>query len=269
MRLSPAFGYPFCFALGILLGAVVTVSDFHSSIEDCTMEIEQSTDLRRQIINSVADEPNSTKALMGQFLDLGDRKEASLFLGAMFRDGLIRKQSNSYWKATTRGLQYAEGSGPAAGHEHQQPPEQDETGPADGASSEASELAAAKAIIEQQNDMLDDMRSVLAQIAEQFCVPAEPYDGLVDRVLSEVGALCGRQEASIRGTSPEPELVPEGQLPSAAIASLQDGIPENASLVVEHAGSFAVFAGQRFALKDAGDYEAFVRLAARHLGAVE
>lgn len=93
-------GYPLCFALGILFGAVVTVSDFHS-YEDCTMEIEQKTELRRQVIESLADAPKSTKALMDQFADLGDRPEASAFLGGMFRDALIRKQSNSYWKATT------------------------------------------------------------------------------------------------------------------------------------------------------------------------
>lgn len=303
-------GYPLCFALGILFVAVVTVSDFHSS-GDCTMEIEQKTELRRRVIESLADAPKSTKALMDQFADLGDRPEASAFLGGMYRDALIRKQSNSYWKATTKGLRYVETPG-IVEHEHKAPSEQEETGAPEGASQPASELVAAKQTIKMQSDMLDDLRYVITKVAEAHGVRKEPHQNFTHRLLETVdrhtkrgtrlfAALYATAEilgvevskpttidgegwpdlvpdaarkavqidrSRVRGTSPAP-VSPPNHDPWHSIQVLQDGIPEGSSLVIEHQSSFAVGFGQQFELKEDGDYQAFVRLAARHMGAVD
>lgn len=63
--------------------------------------------IEEKIIESLNDEPKSTRGLMRDVVDLVDRAETSLLLHEMSKRKLIWKQSNGYWKVCAETTQPA------------------------------------------------------------------------------------------------------------------------------------------------------------------
>lgn len=57
----------------------------------------------QQVLESLAKEPKSTRSLILEIEELGDRKEASLFMNGLARENLILKQGNGYWRLREAG----------------------------------------------------------------------------------------------------------------------------------------------------------------------
>ena len=63
-----------------------------------------SIELQNAVLTVLNKEPCSTKAILAAVTDFPDRAACSTFLGKMYKHGLIKKQHNSYWKLTNKGI---------------------------------------------------------------------------------------------------------------------------------------------------------------------
>lgn len=63
-----------------------------------------SIELQNAVLAVLNKEPCSTKAILAAVTDFPDRAACSTFLGKMYKHGLIKKQHNSYWKLTSKGI---------------------------------------------------------------------------------------------------------------------------------------------------------------------
>ncbi|MDF0750309.1 hypothetical protein NLU14_08705 [Marinobacter sp. 71-i] len=180
------------------------------------------------ILQSIKDNPKSTKALHDQFhAEFMDRAELSAFLGNLYRSGYIKKRTNGYWAMLARGevlLQEMLGGAPD--------PEQEESEDPDIEPESKPEPTPAKVIAPA-------MRPAAVRGTSDRPAPAPPGR-----------AAQQTNEAKMW----------------AAIQAVQAAMDEGQKLIIEDSKTYFVFAARRFAIESEEDLAAAIRVAGMYAG---
>lgn len=187
-----------------------------------------------EILQSLKDAPKSTAALHREFPDFLDRAQISTFLGNLYRAGLIKKQSNGYWKLLDKGevaLRELSTRGPDPYEEMQKATE---------AAEPKAEPAAEKP--KKPSAQVPDVPRLFSGASNATTTPA--------------------------WETPKPRPTPESQDGTAwkMMQQLQAVLGDKESLVIEQGATFFVLAGRRFEIKEQADLEAALHVAGLYVG---
>lgn len=180
------------------------------------------------ILQSIKDNPKSTKALHEQFhVEFMDRAELSAFLGNLYRAGYIKKRTNGYWAMLARGevlLQEMLGGAPDPKKEERENPD-----------------------IKPETKLEPSPAKVIAPARHPAAVRGT--SGQPDPAPAKQGAPK-TNEAKMW----------------AAIQAIQAVMDEGQKLIIEDSKTYFVFAARRFAIESEEDLAAAIRVAGMYAG---